>query len=128
MTMHTGLIEMFVGYDTGHDNSGRLEGISCPRNYVKDGVRMDAAVLPEDDVVPILAVDMNANYYGTARSLAEMAELLGYDQESAAWSAQAAFIKQKLLEYCFNKEDCFFYDVDKHGKHRMTNRVNQGAL
>jgi len=118
MTMHTGLIEMFVGYDTGHDNSGRLEGISCPRNYVKDGVRMDAAVLPEDDVVPILAVDMNANYYGTARSLAEMAELLGYDQESAAWSAQAAFIKQKLLEYCFNKEDCFFYDVDKHGKHR----------
>lgn len=118
MTRGTGLIEMFVGFDTGHDNSGRLAGITCPKNYIKDGIRMDAAVLPEDDVVPILAVDMNANYFGTAKALADMARLLGRTEDAAAWSAQAAMIKQKLFEYCFDQTDCFFYDVDKHGKHR----------
>lgn len=118
MTKGTGLIEMFVGYDTGHDNSGRLEGISCPRNYSKDGVRMDAAVLPEDDVVPILAVDMNANYFGTARALADMADLLDRTEDAAYWTKEAADIKQKIFDYCFNQEDCFFYDVDKHGIHR----------
>lgn len=118
MTRGTGLIEMFVGFDTGHDNSGRLAGITCPKNYIKDGIRMDAAVLPEDDVVPILAVDMNANYFGTAKALEDMAILLGKSQEAEIWKKEAADIKQKLFDYCFDKEDCFFYDVDKHGKHR----------
>ena len=27
MTTGRGLVEMFYGYDTGHDNSGRLEGM-----------------------------------------------------------------------------------------------------
>ncbi len=118
MTMHTGLIEMFVGFDTGHDNSGRLEGISCPRSLVIDGVRMDASVLPEDNTVPILAVDMNANYYATAKALAKMAGILGYAKEADTWEKHAAEIKKKLFEICFEKEDCFFYDVDKKGQKR----------
>ena len=36
------------------------------------------AVLPPDDgITPILAVDMNANFYGDERALAEMARALG---------------------------------------------------
>lgn len=118
MTMHTGLIELFVGYDTGHDNSGRMEGISCPGNLVIDGMRMDASVLPEDDIVPIIAVDMNANYYATAKALAKMADILGYAKEADTWEKQAAEIKKNLFEICFDQEDCFFYDVDKNGRKR----------
>ena len=118
MTTGRGLIEMFVGYDTGHDNSGRLQGLSCPRNYTVDGVRMNAAILPEDDAVPILAVDMNCNFYGTLRALAEMARELSDDSRAEEYEAQAAEVKARLFDLCYNAEDCFFYDVDKHGRQR----------
>ncbi|MBR5445082.1 MAG: hypothetical protein IKV57_03105 [Clostridia bacterium] len=119
MTTGRGLIEMFCGYDTGHDNSGRLEGISCPGNYVKDGVTQNAGVLPPDDgITPILAVDMNCNFYGDEKALAEMARILGKPEEADAWEASAAAVKEKLFRYCWNEEDGFFYDVDRHGNQR----------
>ena len=119
MTTGRGLIEMFVGYDTGHDNSGRLEGMACQGNYVKDGVEQNAGVLPPDDgITPILAVDMNANFYGDERALAEMARALGLAEEAAAWEASAAEIKKKLFEHCYSEEDAFFYDADRNGNLR----------
>lgn len=118
MTTNRGLIELFVGFDTGHDNSGRLEGLSCPGNYVKDGVLMNASVLPQDEVAPILAVDMNANYFATLRALAKIAEMLGKKEEAAKWQKESSQIKEKLFEICFDEEDAFFYDVDKNGRKR----------
>ena len=102
MTTGRGLVEMFFGYDTGHDNSGRLEGMSCPGNYSVNGVEQNAAVLPPDDgITPILAVDMNANLYGNEKALAEMARQLGRPEEAAAWNASAARIKENLFRHCF---------------------------
>ena len=119
MTTGRGLIEMFVGYDTGHDNSGRLEGMACQGNYVKDGVEQNAGVLPPDDgITPILAVDMNANFYGDERALAEMARALGLDEEAAAWETSAAEVKKKLFEHCCSEKDAFFYDADRNGNLR----------
>ena len=119
MTTGRGLVEMFFGYDTGHDNSGRLEGMACPGNYCVDGVEQNAATLPPDDgVTPILAVDMNANLYGNERALAEMARLLGRPDEAAAWETSARTLKQKLFEHCFDERDAFFYDVDRNGVKR----------
>lgn len=119
MTTHRGLIEQFVGYDTGHDNSGRLAGLSCPGNYRKDGVYQNAAVLPPDDpAAPILAVDMNCNFYATQLALAEMADILGLPEEAAQWRANAAAVKGALFDRCFDAADAFFYDVDKHGEKR----------
>lgn len=119
MTTGRGLIEMFCGFDTGHDNSGRLEGISCPGNYVLDGKPQNAGVLPPDDgITPILAVDMNCNFYGDEMALAEMAELLGKPEEAAAWKASAAAVKEKLFHYCWNEEDAFFYDVNRNNVQR----------
>ena len=119
MTTRRGLVEMFFGYDTGHDNSGRLEGMACPGNYIVDGVEQNAGVLPPDDgVTPILAVDMNANFYGNERALAEMARLLARGEEAAGWEASAQRVKEKLFEHCFDEEDAFFYDVDRHGRKR----------
>lgn len=115
MTLGTGLVEAFVGYDTGHDNSGRLSGLSCIGNYRIDGVEQNAGVLPAvDDVAPLITVDMNCNFYATLTALSEMARELGLKAASKAWAQRAAQVKSRLFELCFNAEDCFFYDVDKN--------------
>ena len=119
MTTKRGLVEMFVGYDTGHDNSGRLSGLTCKGNYVIDGVEQNAAVLPpNDDVAPIIAVDMNSNFYSTLISLAKMAQILGLCDESAQFYEEARCVKSRLLEICYDSNDDYFYDVDKNGNKR----------
>lgn len=119
MTSNRGLIEMFVGYDTGHDNSGRLEGMKYHGNRSAGGNPLNAGTPPEeDDITPILAVDMNCNFYGNLCCLAEMADILGYAKQAKEWRTQAAGVKAKLFEHCFDKDDCFFYDADKNGNHR----------
>ena len=119
MTTGRGLVEMFVGYDTGHDNSGRLNGLSCHGNYTKNGEHVNAGILPENDnVAPILAVDMNCNFYAAHKSLEKMALMLGRNDEAKAWSQKAKEIKKKLFEICYDEKDAFFYDVDKNGNKR----------
>lgn len=119
MTRGMGLVEMFVGYDTGHDESGRLQGLACPGNYVRDGVHMNAAVLPpEDGIAPIIPVDMNANYYGTLTNLAGMAEELGKPEEAEGWKREAMQHKERFLAACYEPADGWFYDLDKNGKKR----------
>lgn len=112
MTRGTGLVEMFCGYDTGHDNSARVLDLSVPGNYKINGEIQNASVLPPDDKLPIIAVDMNCNFYGNLKALAKMAVELGLDPLPFEKSAQE--VKQKLFEVCFDKEDCFFYDVDNN--------------
>lgn len=119
MTTNRGLVEAFVGFDTGHDNSGRLSGFSHKGLYVVDGVRQNASVLPVgDEVAPVVAVDMNCNFYATLTALSKMSEALELADEAKDWAKQAAEVKKKLFEVCFNEKDCFFYDVDKNGKQR----------
>ncbi len=119
MTSGRGLIEMFVGFDTGHDRSSRLNGLSCIGNYQKNGILQNAGILPENDsTAPVLAVDMNCNYYGNLTSLAKMADILDKPQESQMWNREAEKIKKRLFELCFDKDDAFFYDVDKNGNMR----------
>lgn len=119
MTTNRGLVEMFVGFDTGHDNSGRLEGMSCKGNNRIDGVAQKASVLPpEDDITPILAVDMNCNFYGNLLAMSKMANYLGKEDEALCWRNYAKEVKKKLFEYCYDEKDAFFYDVDKKGNKR----------
>lgn len=119
MTTGRGLIEAFVGFDTGHDNSGRLDGLSCEGKYYVNEVAQNASVLPPcDEVAPLIAVDMSCNFYATLTSLSEMARELSLTAEAECWSGQAAELKKKLFELCYNDEDCFFYDVDKNGNQR----------
>lgn len=112
MTMGKGLIELFCLYDTGHDNSARLADIPnpCPD---PDGTQ------PADaDAVPMLAPDMNAVFYGNRRALAQMAEELGLTAEAAQWREKAADVKRRMIELLYDKDDEFFYDVDRHGNRR----------
>ena len=115
-----GLIEMYCGYDTGHDNSERLRGMKYPRNICED-----AAYMPTDcPVAPLLAVDMNANLYGNRMSLARMAETLGRPEEAAAWRKKAAAIREKMMELLFDEKDFFFYDLDKNGVRRRIKNIS----
>ncbi|MBE7000646.1 MAG: hypothetical protein E7428_10755 [Ruminococcaceae bacterium] len=120
MTLQKGLIEMFVGYDTGHDNSGRLEGLLCKGNYrLPDGTLANAAILPQgEEVAPVIAVDMNCNFFGDLMALSGFARKLGMDGEAEVWKAKALGVKAKLLEICYDAEDAFFYDVDRNGQKR----------
>lgn len=116
-----GLVEMYCGYDTGHDDSGRLDGMKYHRNVREQG----AETYPEDcDVAPILAPDINAVFYGNRMALARMAQLLELPEEAAAWQKKAEEVKEKLFEVCYDPEDQFFYDVDKHGAMRKTRSIS----
>lgn len=109
------LIEMFCGYDTGHDNSCRMDDVK----YNGVAKANDASVYPEDDdVLPMIVPDMNAVYFGTVTALFNMAKALDKQDDAKKWSIKAESIKEKLLEVCFDKEDCFFYDIDKNGNKR----------
>ncbi len=130
MTRGTGLIEMFCGYDTGHDNSGRLYGIRYEGNYNRDG----GICPPDDAALPILAADMNANFFGNHIALAKMAERLGKPEEAAVWRQKAEEIRRLIFEYLWDEEDQFFYDVDKNGEKRkvrsiaITNVFTEGVM
>ena len=119
MTTGRGLAEVFVGYDTGHDNSGRLRGMACPGNYCVNGVEQNAAILPpEDGITPIGAVDLTCNLFGNLTALAEMAGLLGLAEEKERWLREAAEAKDSLFAWCYDERDAFFYDIDRNGNKR----------
>ncbi len=115
-----GLVEMYCGYDTGHDNSGRLAGMKYHGNITED-----AADYPTDcDVAPLIAPDINANFFGDRMALSRMAELLNLPEEAAQWKEKAESVRKKLFEICYDEEDQFFYDVDKHGKKRKIRNIS----
>ncbi|MBR5528020.1 MAG: hypothetical protein IKV97_03380, partial [Clostridia bacterium] len=120
MITKRGLIELFVGHDTGHDGSKRLFGLSCPGNYVlPDGSRANASVLPpNENVAPMLAVDMNCHFYGDLCALSKIAHRLSMTESAKMWDEKAQNIKRELFERCLDKDDMFFYDVDKNNKKR----------
>lgn len=119
MTSGRGLIEMFVGYDTGHDNSGRLHDMRYKGNYVLNNTIQNADILPADDeIVPVLAVDMNCNFYADEKALSKIASILGEKKEACHFEKSSEEIKKNLLHYCYDEEDAFFYDVDKNGNKR----------
>ena len=129
-TLGTPLIEMFCGYDTGHDNSGRLRGLKYEGNTGKN-----AAWCPDDDdALPILAPDMNANFLGNHMALAKMAELLGRPGEAETWRRDAEIIRRAMFEQLWDEDRQFFYDVDRHGQKRyvtscsITNVFIEGVM
>lgn len=120
MPHKTGLIEMFCGYDTGHDNSSRLNGMKYDGEYSPHGEDV-----PEDDpVLPVLAPDMNAVFYGGRTALADMADRLGLTEEAAQWRAKAEEVRKAIYDLCYDEEDDFFYDVDKNGNKRRIRSIS----
>lgn len=105
-----GIIMAFCAFDTGHDNSARFEGATAANPNGR------ADLCPENDVVPLGAIDMTAIFYGGCMALSDMADKLSLKEEAAAWRKKASHSRERLFTKCFNREDYFFYDFDKNGK------------
>lgn len=135
MTLGTGLVEMFCGYDTGHDNSGRLQGIRYPGSHTKNGKWLPADIAPDDcDILPMLAPDINACFFGNHMALAAMADMLGLPDEAAEWRRKGETVRRNMFAYLWDEADRFFYDVDRHGRMRkirsisITNVISEGVM
>jgi len=118
MTLGLNLVEMFVGYDTGHDNSGRLDGMKYKQNYTHLGKKMYADILPDCDTAPIVAVDMNCNLFGNLKALAKMANILGLEDDIIKYNNMAYELKDNIFKYLYDENDCYFYDLDKNKNKR----------
>ena len=108
MTRGKGLIELFCEWDTGHDHALRLESVP---HASTDGFGREYA---DNGFLPMLAPDMNAVFYGDRMALSYMADELGKADEAEEWRKKAKQVKEKMFELLYNKEDEFFYDLDKN--------------
>ncbi len=115
MVNQNGLIETFCGFDDGHDNSPRKNGMKYKGTAKND----DAAQYPDDDnVLPIISPDVNAVYYGDLLALSEIAKILNKLSESEYYLKKAEVVKKLIIKICYDEKDNFFYDVDRYGKMR----------
>lgn len=110
-----GLIETFCGYDDGHDNSPRKNGMK----YKGTAKNNDASQYPDDDnVLPLISPDVNAVYYGDLLALADIAKVLDKPFYAEQYFQKAEKVKKLIIEICYDKNDDFFYDIDKNGNMR----------
>ncbi len=115
----------FCGFDTGHDESKRLDGFGkYTRRYYDE-----ASVKPNDsDVLPVIMPDMNAVFYGDKKALSEMAKKLGFFDEAAEFEKSAEKLKKEIIELCYDERDDFYYDVDKNGVKRRIKSIGITTL
>lgn len=115
MVNQHGLIETFCGFDDGHDNSPRKNGMKYKSTAKND----DASQYPDDDnVLPIISPDVNAVYYGDLLALSDIAKILNKLSESEYYLKKAEAVKKLIIKICYDEKDNFFYDVDRYGKMR----------
>jgi hypothetical protein len=108
-TRGTGCVEAFGTFDTGHDLSPRFWHVPDTPHGGDP-----AAVDPNSPLLPFLAPDLTANVYCQRLYLAKMAKELGLPE--AGWKAKAEDTFASLFARCFDEEDRFFYDRDRHDR------------
>ena len=109
-TRGTGGVEAFCTYDTGHDLSPRFWHVP-DSPWGNDPKAYD----PNNPLLPFVAPDLTANVACQRLYLARIAEELGEDAES--WRDKSLRSRHALFAHCFDAEDGFFYDLDRHGRH-----------
>ena len=128
MTRGLGLVEVFCGFDTGHDNSARFYTLKYHHDLCTTPSEYPLGYPLGCDVAPLISPDVNAVFYGNRMALSKMAELLGKAEEAAEWKRKAEEVKKRLIEVCFDEKDCFFYDVDKNGNKIYVKSVSITSL
>ena len=108
-TMGTGAVEAFSTYDTGHDLSSRFWHVP-DSPFANDPTRYD----PDNPLLPFIAPDLTANVACQRNYLGAITDHLGGD--GAVWRQKAEASRAALYEQCFDPDDAFFYDRDRHGR------------
>ncbi|WDR00771.1 hypothetical protein PSC71_08490 [Devosia sp. J2-20] len=109
-TRGTGAVEAFCTFDTGHDLSARFWHV--PDSPFNNDPK---AFHPDNPLLPFIAPDLTANVACQRLYLARMAEELG--ESGDVWLDKAEASTAALFTQCFDAEDGFFYDRDRHGRH-----------
>ena len=110
MTENKGLVEIFVGYDTGHDNSKRIEDLKYKGYYAIDGKRIGAKIKPNDLV--IFGIDLASNFYMNLKTISKMAHILNKKDEEKYYYDLAINQKNKILKCFYDEKDLCFYDLN----------------
>jgi hypothetical protein len=108
-TRGTGAVEAFCCYDTGHDLSARFWHMP-DTPYENDPAQYDT----DNPFLPLIAPDLSANIACQRSYLARIADELGAD--GAEWKNKAEASTVALFARCFDTNDRFFYDQDRHGR------------
>ena len=108
-TLGTGAVEAFSTYDTGHDLSSRFWHVP-DSPFGNDPTRCD----PGSPILPFIAPDLTANVACQRHYLGLMAQTLG--QTGTDWTKKAEASRAALFAQCFDADDHFFYDRDRHGR------------
>ena len=109
-TRGTGGVEAFCAYDTGHDLSSRFWHMP-DSPFGNDGRTYN----PDNPLLPFVAPDLTANVACQRQYLALIAEELGED--GTGWRDKATASTEALFANCYDRDDAFFYDLDRHGRH-----------
>ncbi|QYO78048.1 MGH1-like glycoside hydrolase domain-containing protein [Devosia salina] len=108
-TLGTGAVEAFSTYDTGHDLSSRFWHVP-DSPFGNDPTRYDL----DNPILPFIAPDLTANVACQRDYLGAIADHLGGDAN--AWRLKAGASRAALYAQCYDPEDGFFYDRDRHGR------------
>lgn len=106
------LVKIFVGYDTGHDNSARLDSLKYKTYYSINNVRQNANV-KNDSNDYILGLDLSCVLYGNLISLSKIASILNSNLKDELYN-KALILKKSIYKYLYDPDSNFFYDVDKN--------------
>tara|TARA_R110002124_G_scaffold284368_1_gene461484 strand:+ start:6518 stop:8167 length:1650 start_codon:yes stop_codon:yes gene_type:complete len=108
-TRGTGAVEAFCAFDTGHDLSARFWHV--PDSPFNNDPK---ACHPDNPLLPFIAPDLTANVACQRQYLARIAAELGED--GSPWETGAEASTAALFKQCFDAEDGFFYDRDRHDR------------
>jgi len=114
MTLDMGLVEMFVGYDTGHDNSPRLDTLKYKGYYSINGKRINANIKPDD--TPIIALDLNCNLYMNLNIGVKIAKILNDSNNEIKFLNLSKELKRNMFKYLLDKNKSFFFDLKDNKK------------
>lgn len=97
----SGLYDIWNHYETGQEYMHRYQAASDEADEIHWG-----------RIFRLKGVDAAVQIYQTKRSLAKMAETLGRDEESAAWTNRAETTKQAVCDHMWDADAELFFDVN----------------
>ena len=106
----------YIDYlESGWDNSVRWDD---PIARLREQPDYYHRLYPRARMAPVEAVDLNCLLYVQRKTISELAEALGDYETSEKYYALAEETRKKILQYMWDEETDFFYDVyeDTHEK------------
>ncbi|BDD07269.1 MGH1-like glycoside hydrolase domain-containing protein [Aureibacter tunicatorum] len=97
-----------AAWESGMDNAVRFDEAFAKKDLLKNNEH--GWSLEQE------SVDLNSYLYDEKLDLAEISKILGKEEESKKFLADAEILKKKIQDLMFDEETGYFYDIDIHTK------------